>query len=338
MKDRRGFTLVELLVVIAIIGILIALLLPAVQSAREAARRLACSSNMRQVALAMLNYEGTHRVLPPGLIATPMYSQPPASSGWPGHTALSQVLPYLEAGNVANQYHYDHRNLHPINATATSHHIPVYLCPSDDAGDRVLLNGTPDSAWGRSNVVVCFGTDTMLQDANGVNIAQTSNLQGVNYTTDGAFQLDKGRSMQEFTDGTSNSAMLAEVVSGRDDVKEPPGDLNFDSRGVWAWHMAGASLYMHRNTPNSGVGDAMWMHPSVGHNCVDMPAANLPCDLSHGTQYDKFHAAARSRHPGGVQVAFADGHVAFIPEEIDLDVWQQLGSINDGEVISSGTY
>lgn len=97
---------------------------------------------------------------------------------------------------------------------------------------------------------------------------------------------------------------------------------------MWAWHQMGASSYTHRNTPNSSVGDAMWANPGQDIECV--PAANMPCDNTHGTAMDEFHAAARSWHPGGVNVAFVDGHVTFVQDTVDWLIWNRAGSIADG--------
>jgi prepilin-type processing-associated H-X9-DG protein len=167
-------------------------------------------------------------------------------------------------------------------------------------------------------------------------------------TTDGAFQIaqplsttinpvpgspsanwiPKGRSMAEFANGISNSALASELLSGQTTSNT---NKTWDARGVWSWHCIGAASYTHRDTPNTTVGDAMWYNPGQDIECV--ASYGMPCDQTQGTNYGGFHAAARSRHPGGVQVLFADGHANFIPNSISASVWTHLGSINDGQAI-----
>jgi prepilin-type processing-associated H-X9-DG protein len=123
--------------------------------------------------------------------------------------------------------------------------------------------------------------------------------------------------------------MASEVLAGRDDFKGP-SDQAWDARGMWAWHMMGSFCYTHRCAPNTRLGDVLYSQGSL--NCVAGP--DMPCDNSHRSNWDEFHAAARSRHPGGVNVAFADGHVKFVSETVDLHVWQCLGAIADAENIA----
>lgn len=305
----RGFTLVELLVVIAIIGILIALLLPAVQAAREAARRMQCSSNLKQVGLAILNYENTYRMLPKGTSCTSVCL---------GHSALPSLLPFVEQSDVFDQYYFTERiyydgdkNVH--NRNVTQIHIPPYICPSDNAAGRTL-----NTYFARSNVVLCFG----------------SNRAGVSsgdWTTDGAFQNDVQKKLGDFSDGTSCTAVASEVLAGRDDSHS--GDNKGDLRGVWAEGTSmGSATYMHLNTPNSSVGDALLVGGGQ-YNCV--PEDDMPCSDSAGNTYYNEYASARSRHPGGVNVAFADGHVSFFTDEVDLLTWQWLSTIAGGETIDN---
>ena len=327
-RKNKGFTLVELLVVIAIIGILIALLLPAVQAAREAARRMQCSSNLKQVGVGMHNYENAHGGLPIGVVIRPSMQ---------GHTSFAMILPYIEQGHIGAIYDYSLRHLSLENSRATSAQMPTYQCPSDDSSGRTahhIPGASSHLGWSRSNFAACFGSATGLYDAAG-NSLYGNDWTGVNDDTDGAFRMNVSRKLREFNDGTSHSAMVSEVISGKDDHIDSATKI-WDARGLWAWDIMGASSYTHLNTPNSSSGDAMWANPGQDVECVHSPELGMPCDNTHGSSYDEFHAAARSRHPGGVNVAFADGHVSFIEDEIDVLAWHQLGAINDGGTIANG--
>jgi prepilin-type processing-associated H-X9-DG protein/prepilin-type N-terminal cleavage/methylation domain-containing protein len=297
-----GFTLVELLVVIAIIGILIALLLPAVQAAREAARRMQCSSNLKQVGLAILNYENTYSMLPQGTSCT---------ANCKGHSALTALLPYVEQGELYELYDYDLRIYSAVNYRVTKNHIPAFMCASDNAAGRIM-----NTNFARSNLVVCFGS-------------KKAGVSSTDWTTDGAFQNDLCKKLGDFTDGTSHTAVASEVLAGRDDNYSD--DHNFDVRGVWSEGTSmGTCAYTHLHTPNSSVGDALFLMPGQ-RNCV--PEDDMPCSDSAGNTYYNEYASARSRHPGGVNVTFADGHVSFYSDEIDLRLWQALSTIAVGETV-----
>ena len=219
-KIQRAFTLVELLVVIAIIGILIALLLPAVQSAREAARRMQCSSHLHQLGVALLNYENSHNMLPLGLNMDGADWHVP----WTGHTAFALLLPFIESGGLHDTYNFETRNFYPPNDQVINKHIAIYCCPSDDSSQR-KKHGGDGMDWARSYYAVCFGSNTMMQSWS-------------DKTTDGAFQIDFGKKLSDFTDGTSNTIMASELISGKDDLFSD--DNKQDERGVWAQMLIGS--------------------------------------------------------------------------------------------------
>ena len=321
---RHGFTLVELLVVIAIIAILIALLLPAVQAAREAARRIQCTNNLKQIDIAVHNFIDSHGNMPLGY----MGCIDPGPDRILGHSVFAQILPYLEAGNVADNYDYDERNNGAVNSSIISSQLSVYLCPSGDAAGREFLTSHFDSPrpFARSNYAACFGSGTIAIESSGWHLTCPFPAN-VDLESDGAFRIDEGRKLRDLTDGTSHTALASEVISGKESAQQvsDEGDL----RGVWAFHLMGSSSYTHFNTPNSGAPDVLL----CCDRCTHAPPL-LPCNPSGGSQWDKTHAAARSQHPGGVLVAFADGHVSFYSNSVDAFIWSAVGTMAAGEVVS----
>ncbi len=333
-NDRsRAFTLVELLVVIAIIGILVALLLPAVQAAREAARRTQCANNFKQIGVAMLNYESNFSQLPFGYVDCD--ADNPNEHYWRGHTVWVQVLPFLEQASVEQQYDYDLRNTDAPNKPVTSAPIAAFICPSDNARGRVLANDDNPARirLSRSNYVFSMGSETMLPDNDGCHLVRC-NLGACDpypsadqLRTDGAFSIALGRQFAHFRDGTSHTALASELIAGVDDLKH--NSHRWDVRGAWAYHLMGASSYTHLYTPNTSVGDLLL----GGVNCVDHPEQGLPCK-DEAPDWNEQFASARSRHPGGVQLLLADGHVTFTSETIDHTLWKSLGTLAGNEVVS----
>jgi prepilin-type N-terminal cleavage/methylation domain-containing protein len=206
MRTRSAFTLVELLVVIAIIGVLVALLLPAVQYAREAANRMSCSNNLKQIGLAMHNYHDVHRRLPPGWIGTTDDPAAPTGWGW-----ASMILPQIEQGPLYDRIDFNVPVAHAANADERTVVIASYLCPSDGGEDRWEHGGIE---FARSNYVASFGTfETEEAPANGDGVF---------------FRLSKTK-FASITDGLSNTLLVGErhskigysAWSGVADIEEP---------------------------------------------------------------------------------------------------------------------
>jgi prepilin-type N-terminal cleavage/methylation domain-containing protein/prepilin-type processing-associated H-X9-DG protein len=306
----RAFTLVELLVVIAIIGILVALLLPAVQAAREAARRSGCINNLRQEALAMHNYNSNRGTLPPGF----------HECCW--GTWQVAVLPYLEetalgaayvnfGGPRGSLYYYDE----PNGTNVVSKRIAAAACPSDKISTPFAFG----ALMTKHNYLVNYGPtgleNNLFQIEPQGGWTQVALLNGVKY--EGApFESRKTIKLSQITDGTSKTLLMSEVVQGE----------NYDIRGLTWWgDGAGFSTYL---APNSSQPDV-----SIYGSYCDHPDNDLrPCVQQ--TRKNPSMYGARSKHPGGVNVAMCDVSVRFVTDGIDLDTWRALSTIHGGEIPS----
>jgi prepilin-type processing-associated H-X9-DG protein len=247
-------------------------------------------------------FEGT---LPIGWVANIM-----TAGNQPDHTALIEILPFLEQQNVP--YDFKYRQYDATNKLAIGTQISTYLCPSDNASGRKV-----STIYSRSNVVVCFGSGGLCGSCESWTYPQPAK----DVATDGAFQADVSRRLDDITDGTSNTVAASEEISSIHDSGE------LDYRGGWTLVIHGCN-YEHYDTPNSSVQDTM-----CPGTCVTEP--DMPC-ASGGQQVYTWHNAARSRHPGGVSVVFVDGHTTFVPDVISLDVWRALGARNDGSPLGIG--
>jgi len=326
---RHGFTLVELLVVIAIIAILVALFLPAVQAAREAARRMQCVNNQKQLGLALLNFESTYQRFPAGI--TGYDKDCPSSHGhtcWFGHTVFLQILPFLEQVSLHAMFDQDVRWADSPNGGLIAEHIAMYACPSDDASGRIaMLNPQKPEIYGRSNYAVCFGS-TQIHRTNVPPAAwvEAIDLPDEAYENDGPFRLNVGRKLTQFRDGTSKTIIVSEVITGVGD--QPETNRAIDLRGCWGFPYVG-SIYQHRRTPNSSIPDALriWFCTPAAQASIVNPceSGSLPEDR-HVYEY----VAARSFHPGGINCLFGDGHVGFYNDDVDLSLWKALSTIDGG--------
>ncbi len=316
---RAGFTLIELLVVIAIIGVLIALLLPAVQAAREAARRAQCTNNLKQIGLALHNYEGTHGRLPSARTGSPHL--------W---SALAQILPSLEGGALFNAINFSHTSLpsaaQPLgltNTTAVRSIVGTYLCPSDPRQDRL------DPNFGPNNYVANAGSG--LQ--NGGSFRPEDGPEAI----DGVFFERSSVRYAEITDGLSNTAAFSETIKGTglDSVGTAPADRLLQYGIGPSLTPVTDAFCASSITLWSGQRGREWARGSfiyASFNHYWTPNASAPDCLS-GNVIGRM--AARSFHPGGVNTLFCDGHVQFVKDTVAVSAWRAIASRGGGEVISA---
>ncbi|MBN2295198.1 MAG: DUF1559 domain-containing protein [Pirellulales bacterium] len=326
-----GFTLVELLVVIAIIGILIALLLPAVQAAREAARRITCASNLKQIGVGLHSYHATHRSFPYGALSENGYrfGQPE----WP--TVHTYLLPYIEqqelyegfnaaletwsGGRQLRPWYYDQANAWP--GVVDNQPVSAFLCPSDGLGGATKA-GDASTVGG----LVKLFTVNYLGVFSGVNDGEAwAESEGAAFDVShkAVFGINRGAKIDEISDGTSSTLAMVEYLTGT------PNDV----RGYPYSNRAGLKLIYTSRTPNSTAPDLLLDNPIFCTPALNQPEKNLPCiPTGAGTSNT---AAARSRHPGGVHGLLCDGSVSFYQDEIDASVWQTMGWMADGSTVSS---
>jgi prepilin-type N-terminal cleavage/methylation domain-containing protein/prepilin-type processing-associated H-X9-DG protein len=348
LTPRIGFTLIELLVVIAIIAVLIALLLPAVQAAREAARRMQCINNLKQIGLAVLNYESANGGFPPQstMSGGPGISSPTWETAWGTHV---RIIPFMEstqgfnAANLVQEYHT------PANGTVASMQVAAFICPSEIN----LTPGPVDSNGGGPYAV-----------ANEVfNIGDWYIFGGFGQPLSSApVAYNASRRLAEMTDGTSNTILTSEVrtysnhrrcfsggsaqyIPGLSSPSTVPMTLPA-SEAMYA-----AALQMCQQS--IGTGHNRWVNGDSLYSafCTSLPPNFRSPTINAGYVNEDVVSAeennggptfgavpARSYHPGGVNAGFCDGSVHFIKDTINYSTYRALGTINGGEVISSDSY
>ena len=318
IQRRKAFTLVELLVVIAIIGILVGLLLPAVQAAREAARRMQCSNNLKQLGLALHNYESALKTfMPAGFHNRDGYGAASDSTSWSASWQL-MLLPYFEQTNLHAQY--DFKSLTAkLNPIPVGTKVPSLLCPSDTAD----VNWTNTVSFARGNYAANAGGGNAFSTGDyALSIAR------------GPFSMGGPPSkIATITDGLSNTIFLSELIIANNAS---------DVRGTWAYpvgsYFSGGSRYNNPPTPQEFLlpnGNALDDTKRDRNSFCSTAFAldrNLRCAVP--TVTNRAYQAARSRHTGGVTTTRGDGSVSFTSNSIQLASWLKLLASGDGGVIS----
>jgi prepilin-type N-terminal cleavage/methylation domain-containing protein/prepilin-type processing-associated H-X9-DG protein len=313
---KPGFTLIELLVVIAIIAILIGLLLPAVQKVREAAARMSCTNNLKQITLGIHNYESANGYLPPGWSFL---------SAFGGGTEV-YLLPYLEQGNLYNQLNFNAPYTDPSNANAIAATVKIFRCPSDVSGNLLPSLGAPTNYYGNAGNQIAFVlippyvNQPPVPQPNGVFYSGSQNIR-LTAVTDGlsntAFYSERVlmnpnvASVYDMFNGPSNSptdpSSVSQAVAECNSVAISPGNI-FPIDMGWPW-ACGQQIYQHITPPNT-----------------------ISCGWLTSL---RAVVAATSRHTNGVNLSLGDGSVRFVSNSISITTWQAVGSINGGEVLGS---
>lgn len=306
-RISRGFTLVELLVVIAIIGILVALLLPAVQAAREASRRTQCTNNLKQIGLGIHNYHDSLKGLPPGRWG---------GTGGKVWSQNSLLLPYMEQSNIYHLIDFNQLWDHANNTQARAAVVPSFLCPSDPQNDVPV-------GWAGTN----------YHGNEGSHPAQA------NGTFCHANTARPCKNLASITDGLSNTAAFSErfkgdwsnaIVTERSDIFKPGGTPSTPDDAMNACRSMNPSNLSFQFISSSG---APWLAGTADNFTGYLhvaPPGDRSCHFPPGSQM----RSANSAHTSGVNVLKCDGSVSFIPRTVDITVWRAIGSRDGGESLS----
>lgn len=358
---RRGFTLIELLVVIAIIAVLIALLLPAVQSAREAGRRAQCINNLKQIGIAIHNYAGTNLVLPFGK-GLCYGSQPFCTNTYPGAanyarwSAHSQLLNYLEGGNLYNSINFaippetpgmggdvafmpPYQNNSRENMTCSLTQVNTFLCPSD--GGQAMLGAWPggNNYLGNLQTWACDLSDDFPSTA-----LPSETQQGI-------FYYRSSVRLAAVSDGLSNTAFFSEKIRGtgsndpdaRSDSLITPGTVDTNPTPIDAVYLrcqGTSAMTTLRLTKRQGMTWVMGEMCCTSYNHVGPPnsrtcaGTGFPGNMANMPM----QVPPSSYHPGGANVLMGDGSVRFVKSTVSVQTWRALGTRAGGEVFSSDSY
>jgi prepilin-type N-terminal cleavage/methylation domain-containing protein/prepilin-type processing-associated H-X9-DG protein len=332
-EQRRGFTLIELLVVIAIIGVLVALLLPAVQSAREAARRASCTNNLKQIGLALHQYESSEGAFP---IGVQRYSLPACDTASNRqHTLWAAILSHIEGGALYNSINFSFAAGNIRNITAGESKISSYICPSDlpstgplNSPGSLVSIGVNQGSYGG----VAGTTELFRYRYSASNLENCRHIEG-----NGAFVVSYNYTLSAFTDGTSQTLFVGEMSRFRN---QPPSFQMPWNYGDWMRLFSGTSA-----SPGGGsmTHNIAYLASPPNAPLMDAPVEPI-IDPDPFTWYTKPAAQVygnfgfRSQHPGGVNFLMGDGSVRFIKNSINLQTYWALGTRQGSEAISSDAY
>jgi prepilin-type N-terminal cleavage/methylation domain-containing protein/prepilin-type processing-associated H-X9-DG protein len=375
MKRRRGFTLIELLVVIAIIAVLISLLLPAVQSAREAARRAQCINNLKQIGLAMQNYHSSQDTFPIGSVQASSRYNPadPQYSIWTSWSALALMSQYIEQGAVYSAMNFSHGPtvqvddsdfiVGPNNPTVLNMKVSTFMCPSDPNVGNQNINSYAASYGATTTVLWNWSNDP----ASGSGPPNHHPPAG----SSGLFTFGMCYSIATATDGTSNTIAFGEQLvgdggsffQGNGSPKRYRGNMligasgeppNAEQLSAFTNPAAVNAMVQTCRTQFQDPSRTMGINDYRGNRWVwGVPGFTLfntiqkPNDIFNGCRFDSRNNIladesltidASSAHPGGVNVLMGDGSARFIKDSIALNIWWSLGTRAGGEVISADTY
>jgi prepilin-type N-terminal cleavage/methylation domain-containing protein/prepilin-type processing-associated H-X9-DG protein len=355
---KRGFTLIELLVVIAIIAVLIALLLPAVQAAREAARRMQCVNNLKQIGLAMHNYHDANNTFPMGC-SSASYSGPGVYNVKQNFSAHVAMLPAMGETPIYNAFNLnwgceDSNTVicYFINSTAQNSQIKSFVCPSDPNAGIADHNGTTNT----NNYYASVGTTMNWPQINNKSL----NVTSINWPSTGMFTMQQSYGVNTVTDGTSNTVAFAEAVVGNQQLQQGQKRIGLNSVGGLT-----ASLLLDAETnptlAQAGVQacNQAWSSRSGSidrqrgenwsHGCMAMTLFNT-VSTPNQSQDEWTHCSsigsgalsalsnADSWHSGGINALMGDGSVKFVKDAISQATWWALGTKANGEVISADSY
>jgi prepilin-type N-terminal cleavage/methylation domain-containing protein/prepilin-type processing-associated H-X9-DG protein len=351
---RRGFTLIELLVVIAIIGVLIALLLPAIQKVREAANRAQCANNLHQIGIALHNYEDTNGMFPTGGEGTIATDMGGLQSWFDTHSTWTMLLPYIEQEDVYKLFDLSlpyNVGSSPKNRLAAKTEIKLLLCPS-------YPNRQPDPfGYGQSDYMPTVYTD--IHPVDGYRDPATLTTRGSR--VDGALHLG-GTPLATITDGLSNTIAVAEDVGRQHEIYTYPNGLGMlshyveDGRTIADPPPEGINPSGHRainrwaepdqgngvsGPPTSGTHEVPKnLHPVINNSKDPWGGPLEPLDIACPWSSNNCgpNDEIFSYHPGGALVVFCDGHVAFVSENIRPQILQRLVAIADGQAVSEADY
>jgi prepilin-type N-terminal cleavage/methylation domain-containing protein/prepilin-type processing-associated H-X9-DG protein len=354
---RRAFTLIELLVVIAIIAVLIALLLPAVQAAREAARRIQCTNNMKQMGLAIHNYHNVHSVFPMGVSST--YYTTGTYNVKQNFSLHAALLPYVERTDVYSALNFsigcdDNSTTlaYLTNSTGINTNIAAFVCPSDPRAATSDRNNTTNT----NNYYGCVGTTMYWGQITNTNVVN------VNLQSTGLFTFQQCYGLNSCTDGSSNTIAFAEVcvgsstltigsklsgivsVTGLATYETLNGGVNQGTtnaqpalqvcQNAWATKTGTVDTYGGDDWANGCMSKTLFntigtpnLYGGTFTHCSAVSSGNLS-DISNCSSY----------HPGGVNTTMGDGSVKFIKNSVNQITWYALGTRSGGEVIDAGSY